>query len=156
MAAFLSLLWKSKLAKLTSFIGEYLKQQVSHLTSTYIHLVNGCVDLVCTSLLMCQTTFKSTNIWNLRTLSGATTLIQSGPGNNVNEGLLHFLQSSSNTETSPSDCLVSYLEHSLDVGSYPTVKMRSVYSLVQANWAVLVFDSNTWNQLTMYINRILH
>ena len=46
-------------------------------------------------------------------LSGTTTLGQSGPGSNSNEVVLPILQSSSITETSPSDCLVSYPEHSL-------------------------------------------
>ena len=46
-------------------------------------------------------------------LSGATTPGQSGPGSNVNKGVLYILQSSSITGTSPSDCLVSYLGHSL-------------------------------------------
>ncbi len=37
-----------------------------------------------------------------------TTLGQSGPGRNDNEGLLHIPQSSSITGASPSDCLVLY------------------------------------------------
>ena len=40
-------------------------------------------------------------------LSGATTLGQSGPGSDGNEGVLHILQSSSTAGTSPSDYLVS-------------------------------------------------
>ena len=48
-----------------------------------------------------------------RTSSDATTLGQSGSGNNGNEGVLHSPQSSSITGASPSDCLVSYPEHSL-------------------------------------------
>ena len=39
-------------------------------------------------------------------LSGATTPGQSGPGSNGNEGVLHIPQSSSITETIPSDSLV--------------------------------------------------
>ena len=38
---------------------------------------------------------------------------QGGPGRNGNEGVLRIPQSSSITGTSPSDCLVSYPEHSL-------------------------------------------
>ena len=38
---------------------------------------------------------------------------QSGPGSNSNEGVLRIPQSPSITGTSPSDCLVSYLGHSL-------------------------------------------
>ena len=48
-----------------------------------------------------------------RALSGATIPGQSGPGSNGNEGVLLILQSSSITGTSPWDCLVSYLGHSL-------------------------------------------
>ena len=38
---------------------------------------------------------------------------QSGPGSNGNKGLLHIPQSSSITDASPSNCLVSYLGHLL-------------------------------------------
>ena len=41
------------------------------------------------------------------TLSGATTLSQSGPGSNGNERALCIPQSSSITEASPSDYLMS-------------------------------------------------
>ena len=53
-------------------------------------------------------------IWPIdRTLSGATTPGQSGPGSNGNERVLHISQSSSITEASPSDCLMSYPGHLL-------------------------------------------
>ena len=42
-----------------------------------------------------------------RALSGITIPGQSGPGSNGNEEVLRIPQSPSNTETSPSDCLVS-------------------------------------------------
>ena len=42
-----------------------------------------------------------------RTLSGATTPDQSGPGSDGNEGVLRIPQSSTISGTSPSDCLVS-------------------------------------------------
>ena len=48
-----------------------------------------------------------------RTLSGATTLDQSEPGSDGNEGILCIPQSSSITEASLSDCLVSYPGHLL-------------------------------------------
>ena len=51
-----------------------------------------------------------------RTLSGATTLGQSGSGSKRNEGVLSIPQSSSITGASLSDCLVSYLGHSLGGG----------------------------------------
>ena len=51
-------------------------------------------------------------------LSGATTPGQSGPGSDVNYGVLRIPQSSSTAGASPSDCLVSYPGHSL-VGVLP-------------------------------------
>ena len=48
-----------------------------------------------------------------KTLSGATTLRQSGPGNNGNEGVLCVPQSSRNTGASPSVCFVSLTGDSL-------------------------------------------
>ena len=52
---------------------------------------------------------------------------QSGPGSDGNKGVLHISQSSSITQISPSDFLVSYPEHSL-VGSYPSAEVQLVYS----------------------------
>ena len=69
-------------------------------------------------------------------LSGATTPGQSGPGSNGNEGVLRIPQSSSTAGTSPSDCLVSYLGHSLGEGSYPSVEKQLVYSTAPADWAI--------------------
>ena len=46
-------------------------------------------------------------------LQRATTLGQSGPGNDCNKGVLCIHQNSRITGTSPSDCLVSYAVHSL-------------------------------------------
>ena len=62
-----------------------------------------------------------------RTLSGATTPGQSGPGSNSNEGVLRIPQGPGNTWTSPSDYLVSYSGLSLE-GSYPSAEVQSVYS----------------------------
>ena len=57
----------------------------------------------------------SNYIWPIdRALSGATTLGQSGPGSNGNEGILYIPQISSITGVSPSNCLVSYTGHSLE------------------------------------------
>ena len=69
-------------------------------------------------------------------LSGATTLGQSEPGSNGNEGVLRIPQGPSITGTSPSDCLVSYPGHSLGVGSYPSAEVQSVYSTAPANGAI--------------------
>ena len=62
-----------------------------------------------------------------RTLSGATTPGQSGPGSDGNEEVLRIPQSSSIIGTSPSDSLVSYPGHLLE-GSYPSAGLKSVYS----------------------------
>ena len=60
-------------------------------------------------------------------LLGATTPGQSKPGSDGYEGVLHISQSSIITETSPSDCLVSYPGHSLGE-FYPSTEMQLVYS----------------------------
>ncbi len=60
---------------------------------------------------------------------------QSGPGSNGNKGVLRIPQSSNTAGTSPSDCLVSHLGHSL-AGSYPSAEMQSVYSTAPADWAI--------------------
>ena len=55
-----------------------------------------------------------TSIWPIdRTLSGATTPGQSGPGSNGNEEVLRILQSSRIIGASPLDSLVSYTGHLL-------------------------------------------
>ena len=71
-----------------------------------------------------------------RALSGATILSQSGPGSNGNEEVLRIPQSLSITGTSPSDCLASYLGHSLEGGLTPTAEVQLVYSTAPADWAI--------------------
>ena len=70
-----------------------------------------------------------------RALSGATILSQSRPGNKGNEEVLCIPDSSSISRTSPSNCLVSYPGHLLEV-SYPSVEVQSVYSTAPADWAI--------------------
>ena len=83
-----------------------------------------------------------TSIWPIdKTLSGATTPRQSGPGSNDNKVVLRIHQSSSIIEASPSDCFVSYPRNSLEV-SYPSEEKRSVYSTAPADWAT------RWGNLT--------
>ena len=75
------------------------------------------------------------SLWPIdRTLSSATTPVQSGPEINANEGVLHIPQSSSITGTSPSDSLVSYPGHSLGK-SYPSAEMHWVYYTAQTDRA---------------------
>ena len=82
------------------------------------------------------------SIWPIdRTLSGATTPGQSGPGSNGNEEVFRIPQSSSITGTSPSDCLVSYPAHSLGK-FYPSAEKQLVYSTPPTNWAIQLY--NVW------------
>ena len=65
-------------------------------------------------------------------LSGATMLDQTGPRSNGNEGVLRIPQSASITGISASDCLVSYLGHSLG-RSYHSAELQLVYFTVPAD-----------------------
>ena len=67
------------------------------------------------------------------TFGTVSTLGQSGYGSDGNEGVLHIPQSSSITESSPSDFCMSYPEHPLKVGYSPSKDMQSVYSTGPAN-----------------------
>ena len=80
------------------------------------------------------------SIWSIdRNLSGATTTGQSEPGSHGNKGVFLIHQSSGITETSPSDCLLSYQGHSLGE-FYPAAEMQLVYSAAPADWV-------TWHSL---------
>ena len=77
---------------------------------------------------------SNSSIWPInRTLSGVTTLGQSEPGSNGNEGVLCIPQSCSITGASPSDCLVLYPRHSLGK-SYSSAEIQLVYSTAKADW----------------------
>ena len=90
-----------------------------------------------------STQFSS--IWPIdRTLSGATTPGLSGPGSDGNKIVLCIPQSSSITETSPLDCLVSYAGHSMGE-SYPSAKKQSVYSNGPAYWTTFQWDDIPYN-----------
>ena len=70
-------------------------------------------------------------IWSIdTTLLVATIPSQSGPGSDSNDGILRIPQSSSITETSPTDCLVSYPGHLLG-GSSSSAEKQTVYSIAQ-------------------------
>ena len=75
-----------------------------------------------------------------RTLSGATTQVQSSPGSKGNEGVFCITQITK-AGASPSDDLMSYPGHSLGM-SYPSAEMGSVYSTTPTNQAALVFEKN--------------
>ena len=77
---------------------------------------------------------QCSSIWPIdRTLSGATTPGQCGPGSDSSKEILHIPQSSCITEASPPDCLVSNLGHS-ERESYSSAEMLSVYSAAPADW----------------------
>ena len=66
---------------------------------------------------MIQHLFSSLNVkQSFWTLSGATTPVQSEPGSDCIEGILHISQSSSITGASSSECLMSYQRHSFGRG----------------------------------------
>ena len=71
------------------------------------------------------------------TLSGATTLGQSGPGSDGNEGVQCIPQSSCNTGTSPSDCLATCPGHSLGVLSLCRDAVGVLYSTSQLGKVML-------------------
>ena len=79
----------------------------SHQQQIWCHQMNFSTD-------------SRTNSWPTdRILSGAANLAQRGPGSDSNWGVLRIPQSSSITEASPSDCIVSYRRHSLVGGLTP-------------------------------------
>ena len=74
------------------------------------------------ALVICLYRVERSNrsIWHIdKTLSGATTPGQSGSGSDSNGEVFHIPQSSSITEASPSDCLVSYPGYTLGGGLTP-------------------------------------
>ena len=76
--------------------------------------------------VVCALFKGQSSIWTInRTLSGATTAGQRVAGSDGNEGIFCFLQISSITENSSSDCFVSYPGNSLGVSS-PSAEMQSV------------------------------
>ena len=58
---------------------------------------------------------------------------QSEPGSNDTQGMPRIYQSSGISETLSSDYLVSDLENSFGVGSYPSAEQQSVYSTAPAD-----------------------
>ena len=80
--------------------------------------------------LLFQTILFSVSTY-LKCQTGSTYPRQSGPASNGNERILCISQSSSITEVSPSDCLVSYPGHS----SHPFAEIQSVYSTAPVDWA---------------------
>ena len=77
---------------------------------------------------------SKSSIWPIdKTLIGATTPGYSGPGSDGNEEIILIHPSFSFTEASPSDCVVSYLGHSLVACDF-SAEIQSVYSAALADW----------------------
>ena len=77
---------------------------------------------------------SSNSIWPIdRTFPGATSLDQSRPRSDGNEGRLHLPQSLNFNGASSSACLMSYPGCSLGE-SYLSVETQSLYSMVPADW----------------------
>ena len=97
---------------------------------------------------------SNSSIWPIdRTLSGVTT------GSNGNEGVLHILKISSITGASLSDCLASYLGHSLGMGGfYPSAEMQSMYSTASADQAVSSkrMSVSKYKQKINVFSRVIH
>ena len=74
-------------------------------------------------------------IWPIDiTLPGATASGQSGPGSYGSEEVLRISQSSSISGNSPSDCLVSYLGHSLAIGEVLPLCKDAVGEFYSPSW----------------------
>ena len=80
------------------------------------------------------------SIWPIdKILSDATTLGQSGPWSNGNEGVL-CISKIPETGCSPSDWFTWYPGYTLGAGgSYPFAEMQSEYSTALANWARMIW-----------------
>ena len=104
---------------------------------TFINILFKCQKRVPFETIQFSISTQFSSIWPIdRTLTGATTPVQSWPGSNGNEEILRIPQSSSITGTSLSGCLVSYTR-TLVVGgrrSYPFAEKQSVYSTAPADW----------------------
>ena len=96
--------------KAIRFSQTVLIQTIQFSASTVLML-----EIVLFEVIQFSISTKFSSIWTIDwTLSGVTTPGQSGPGSDGNGGVLRIPQRSSITGTSLSDCLVSYLGHSLE------------------------------------------
>ena len=85
-----------------------------------------------------------------RTLSGTTTLSQSGPGSDGNELVLCIPQSSSITRALTSECLMSYPRYWLvKRGSYPPAENKPIRKSFKKRWlsfitCIRIFSEIQW------------
>ena len=112
------------ICKYTVYLSKAFHFQVIQFSQTVlIQTIQFSIKTVPLQVIQFSISTQFSSIWPIDwALSSAITPGQSGPGSNVNEGVFGILQSFSNIETSPSDCLVSYPEHSL-VGSYTSAEV---------------------------------
>ena len=111
--------------------------------SSFLHTIKSFQVLLyhCHNLTSVICLHKVCSIWLIdRTLSGATTLGQSGPGSDDKEEVLCIPQCSSITGTSPSDCLVTYPRHSLRE-SYHSVVLQLVWSTALDDQLIFSVDN---------------
>ena len=106
-----------------------------HFTLAEVHI------LFCLHTVKCKnSSFRTilfsviTQFRSIRPISGPTTLGQSGPGTDGNEGVLRIPQSSSITEASTSDCLESY-RRTVVGRAFPSALMQLEYSTAPGDWA---------------------
>ena len=92
------------------------KQSVSNISVVHKYTVAMSKTVLFRTIQLSVNTQFSSILSIDRTLSGAATPGQSGPGSGDNEGVLRIPQSSSITDTSPSDCLMSYIQDTRWVG----------------------------------------
>ena len=90
-------------------------------------------------MVCAQFEWWNSSIWYIdRTLLGAATPGQSGPGGDGNERVLRITQSSSITGAWTPDWLMLYPGHLFKLGEfYPSAEIQSVYFTAPADWAVL-------------------
>ena len=107
---------------ISTIVGYLMPNSFLYIKTVLFQTIQFCIS----------TQFRST--WLMyRTLSGATTLGYNRPGSHCNKGVLCIPKSSSISGTSLSDCLVSYLGHTLRWGvSYLAAEMQLDYST--ADW----------------------
>ena len=70
-----------------------------------------------------------------------------GRGSDGNKVVLNIPQSSCNTGSSVSDCLVSYAGNSLGE-FYPSAEMQLMYSAAPADWASSLLNAKLYNTRT--------
>ena len=127
--------WLQILLFNTNYFIQHYSFVYTQLNGSKYYYVSLTIQLNTSHLFPHNLNVKKFYLTQDKTLSDATTLGQSGPKSNCNEGILHISQSSCITGASPSDCLESYAGHSLGVRFYFSAEIQSVYSTAPSEWA---------------------